>query len=165
MRTLAVIVFGFAAIILHTVLAPYIDILGARPDFLVLLVAYTALVLGARHAAIAGFITGLIIDSQTPGYLGLNALALSVTGYATARTWDHLVRANVLVHCSVLFFATLLRDAIYYLIRDSQGVGAAAGVILRHSLLGALYTAAIGGAMLAIWRARGGEGLAGDVRA
>jgi len=90
--TLAVV-----AVILDSAVAPEIEILGARPDFLVLVVAYAGLVLGARPATIVGFILGLIVDAEQPDYLGLHALSLcsaprshttsSTTSSTTVITW------------------------------------------------------------------------------
>ena len=96
-----------AAVVLDSAVAPEIEFLGARPDFLVLFVAYSALVLGARPATLAGFILGLIVDAEQPEYLGLHALALSVIGYASAVAWEHLVRGSLFVQITVLFGAAL----------------------------------------------------------
>ena len=41
-----------------------------RPDFLVLVVAYAGMVLGARPATILGFIVGLVVDSEQESNMG-----------------------------------------------------------------------------------------------
>jgi len=91
------------AVILDAAVAPEIELLGSRPDFLVLVVAYAGLVLGARPATIVGFVLGLIVDAEQPEYLGLHALALSVIGFTSAAAWEHLVRGSLLVQIGVLF--------------------------------------------------------------
>jgi len=103
---------AFLAVVLDATVAPQMEILGARPDLLVLVVVYGSLVLGPRPATIAGFVMGLVADSEMSEYLGLHALALAVVGYLSGGLWDHLVRGNVFVQCGVLLAATLAHDAI-----------------------------------------------------
>ncbi len=114
MRAVRLALIAFAAVVLDAALAPEIEIAGARPDFLVMVVVYASLIMGARAATIVGFLLGLAADAEMPEYLGLNALALSATAYATSGLWSHLVRTNVFVQCLVLFAGSLLHDVIYY---------------------------------------------------
>jgi rod shape-determining protein MreD len=137
-------VLAFAATVLDTSLAPEIEILGARPDFLVLVVVYGSLLIGGRAAIVAGFLMGLASDADMPSYLGLNALALSVTGLATTRVWNHLVRASVLVQCAVIFSAAMLHDVVYYLGYYRNHLDMFGRFLVRYSVPGALYTAAFG---------------------
>ncbi|MBD3367839.1 MAG: rod shape-determining protein MreD [Candidatus Eisenbacteria bacterium] len=146
---------AFAAVILDSALAPEIEILGARPDLLVLVVVYGSLLVGGRQAIVAGFLMGVASDADIPSYLGLNALALSITGLATFRVWNHLVRASVLVQCAVIFAATLLHDVIYYLGYYRNHLDMFGRFIIRYSIPGALYTAAIGVVIYALARALG----------
>lgn len=162
MRVLALVLFGFAAVVLSVAVAPEIEILGSRPDFLVLLVVYAGLLLGPRSATIAGFITGLVVDSQLPEYLGLNALALCVTGYAASFVWKHLVRVSIVVQIAILFAATLLRDTIYYTIYYRHHLDMFGALIVRHAVLGGLYTALAGALIYTVCRFRRWEGLRSD---
>ncbi len=146
---------AFVAVLLDSALAPEIEILGARPDLLVLVVVYGSLLIGGRTAVVAGFLMGLASDADIPAYLGLNALALSVTGLATFRIWNQLVRASVLVQCAVIFSATMLRDVIYYLGYYRNHLDMFGRFIVRYSIPGALYTAAIGAVIFLIARLMG----------
>ena len=161
MRVGAFAFMAFVAVVLDATLAPEIEILGARPDLLVLVVVYGSLIMGARAATIAGFLVGLVVDSELPEYLGLNALALSALGYLSGGTWDHLVRANVLVQCAVLFAASLAHDAIYYLVYYRNHVDMFARFMARYGLLGGLYTAALGVVIFVLARTRGWRAIAG----
>ena len=151
----------FAAVVLDATLAPEIEILGARPDFLVLAVVYGSLVMGTRPATVAGFLAGLVVDAELPEYLGLNALALSAIGYLSGGTWDHLVRANVTVQCAVLFGASLAHDAIYYMVYYRNHLDLFWRFILRYGLLGGAYTVAVGVVIFLIARMRGWRAIAG----
>ena len=158
MKIRAFAVLCAVALVLDTALAPEIEILGARPDFLVLALVYGGLGLGVSVPVIAGFLMGLMTDSELPEYLGLNALALSVTAFAAASLLDRLVKSHILVQCSVIFGAILLRDTIFYTVYYRGSVDIFGLLLLRYSLIGAGYTVAIGLiihfiARLATWRA------------
>jgi len=165
MRTVWFVILAFAAAVLDASAVPEAEILGTRPDLLVLVVVYGGLVLGARPATLAGFALGLVADTELPEYLGLHALALSTVGYVTAAVWDRLVRANVLVQCAVLFGATLLHDVIYYLVYYRNHMDMFGRFIVRFGLSGALYTAVLGVLVYAVARAAGWRGIADGTHA
>lgn len=165
MRTGWFVGIAAAAVVLDSAVAPEIEIFGARPDFLVLVVAYAALVLGARPATVMGFVLGLIVDAEQPEYLGLHALALSLIGYVTAGAWEHLVRSSVFVQVSVLFSASLAHDVIYYVVYYRNHMDMYGRFLGRFGLVGGLYTAALGALVYAAARARGSRSLAGGIRA
>lgn len=151
----------FAAVVLDATLAPEIEVLGARPDIVVLAVVYASLVMGTRPATLAGFLAGLVVDAELPEYLGLNALALSAIGYLSGGTWDHLVRANLTVQASVLFAASLAHDVVYYLVYYRNHLDMFWRFMLRYGLLGAVYTAALGVIIFLLARMRGWRAIAG----
>jgi rod shape-determining protein MreD len=164
-RTGIFAVAAFVAVVLDSALAPEIEILGARPDFLVLVIVYGGLALGARTATIAGFLVGLVADSELPEYLGLNALALSVTGFWSAGIWDRLIRGNVLVQAAILFVASLSHDLIYYLVYYRNHMDLLVHFMGRYALLGGVYTAALGVFVYAIGRAKRWEAITDGLRA
>lgn len=158
------IVLAFAAAIADSALTPHMEILGARPDLLVLVVVYGGLALGTRPATITGFLLGLVADSELPEYLGLHALALALIGAGTASIWDRLVKANVLVQCAVLFAASFVHDIVYYTVYYRNHVDMLGRFLVRQGLVGGLYTAAIGGALYGAARLRGWGGVSGGLR-
>lgn len=161
MRIGSYVALAFAAVVLDATVAPEIEILGARPDLLVLVVVYGSLVLGSRPATIAGFAMGLIADSEMSEYLGLHALALAAVGFLSAGIWDHLVRGNVFVQCGVLLAASLAHDAVYYLIYYRNHLDMFWHFLARYGFLGGLYTAAFGALVFGLARARGWRAIAG----
>ena len=165
MRVGTFVLLTFMAIVLDATLAPEIEVLGARPDLLVLAIVYGSLVMGTRAATVAGFIAGLIVDAELPEYLGLNALALSAIGYMSGGVWDHLVRANVLVQCAVLFAGSIAHDAVYYMVYYRNHLDMFWRFMARYGLLGAVYTAAIGMIVFTLARLRGWRAIAGGPHA
>lgn len=161
MRTARLAVIAFAAIVLDAALAPEIEIAGARPDFLVMVVVYASLAVGPRTATIVGFLLGLAADAEMPEYLGLNAFALSATAYATSGLWSHLVRANVFVQCLVLFAGSLMHDAIYYLFYYRNHLDMFGRFLVRFGVPGGLYTAAFGALVFLVARTMNWRAVAG----
>jgi len=164
MRMTTFIILAIAAVIADSSLAPEIEILGARPDLLVLVVVYGSLALGARPATIAGFVMGLVADSEMPEYLGLHALALGVIAYTCAGVWDRLVKTNVLVQCGVLLVAAMVHDVIYYGVYYRNHLDMLARFLVRVSVPGAIYTAALGALVFVVAARRGWRTFTGDAR-
>ncbi|MBD3349474.1 MAG: rod shape-determining protein MreD [Candidatus Eisenbacteria bacterium] len=162
MRLGAYAALAFVAVVLDATVAPEVEILGARPDLLVLVVVYGSLALGSRPATIGGFLMGLVVDTELPEYLGLHAFALAVVGFLSAGIWEHLVRSNVFVQCGVLLVATMLHDGIYYLVYYRNHLDMYTSFLARYGLLGGLYTAALGALVFGLARARGWRAIAGD---
>jgi rod shape-determining protein MreD len=155
---------AIAAVVLDSAVAPEIEFLGARPDFLVLIVAYAGLVLGARPATVVGFILGLIVDAEQPEYLGLHALALSVIGYGTAVAWEHLVRGSLFVQITVLFGAAIAHDVIYYVVYYRNHLDMFGRFFVRFVPAGAAYTAAFAVVVYALAQARSWRAIVGGTR-
>jgi rod shape-determining protein MreD len=149
MRTWVFVLLAYVAVLLEAAVAPRISISQTRPDFLVLLVVYGSLVMGARPATVAGFAAGLAVDAEAGQYLGLNALILAAIGFLSARVWSHLVRGNLFVQCGLLFAACLAHDLVYYFIWYGGNIDMLARFMVRHSVLGGAYTAALGAVVFA----------------
>jgi len=124
-------------------------------------VVYGSLVLGSRPATVAGFLMGLLADAEMAEYMGLHAFALAVVGFLSAGIWDHLVRSNIFVQCAVLLSATLVHDAIYYLVYYRNHLDMYVRFLARYGLLGGLYTAALGALVFGLARARRWGAVAG----
>jgi rod shape-determining protein MreD len=138
--------------------------LGARPDFLVLVIVYGSLLLGARPAAVIGFLVGFLAGADEWETMGLSALALSIIGYASAGVWDHLVKVNVLAQCTVLFIATLLHDSIYYMVYFGYRMEIFVRFLATQGALGALYTAVLGAIIYTVARVAGWRAITGGSR-
>jgi rod shape-determining protein MreD len=79
-----------AAILLVTVLLQisffsYLSILGASPDVVSVVIAMLGLLGGALTGAVAGFATGLLLDSLLLQTLGVSSLVLLSVGYLAGR--------------------------------------------------------------------------------
>lgn len=109
-------------VLLHSGLRPLLGEGRAVPDFLLLaLLVYS---IGARpgHAAVAGFLVGLLADSLSPIAFGAGIFAYTVIGYLAA--WGKAVffAENLWVNAAIFFAGVWLRDGLFFLVaRHLQG--------------------------------------------
>lgn len=73
-----------ASIVQVSILSP-VDILGGRPDLVLVTLVAVALLRGSVYGAVGGFFAGLVVDMATLETLGLTSLLLSVFGYWIGR--------------------------------------------------------------------------------
>ncbi len=71
--------------LLQTTIAPNIRILGANPDFALLIVVSVALLRGAEVGAIFGFLTGSLVAIALMEPVGLGAFIFVLVGYFVGR--------------------------------------------------------------------------------
>ena len=132
------------AFILQTTWIHAFEIIGLRPDLVVLVLIYIALRSGSFEATLLGFAIGLIQDIDMPHNLGLNALVNAIVGFAVGWVRLHITAENFLVQIALIFGAVLLHDLIYY-IGDSSIVWSEIPFFwLRYGPGRALYTSLIG---------------------
>ncbi len=75
----------FLAVVLQISIFSGVDILGGRPDLLLVTLVMVALQRGAIFGAAAGFGAGLLYDMGTFGTLGFMALLYTLAGYWIGR--------------------------------------------------------------------------------
>jgi len=71
------------AALLQVTLAPRLELFGAFPNFVLLVVVGWTLVRGAGVGIRWAIVGGLLLDLLAPGPLGVHALALAVAAYGT----------------------------------------------------------------------------------
>ena len=73
------------AFLLQTNLAPNIRVMGANPDFALIIVVCVALVAGAEVGAVFGFLAGTLVAIALIQPLGLSAFVFVLIGYFAGR--------------------------------------------------------------------------------
>jgi rod shape-determining protein MreD len=123
----------------------------AAPDFIMLGLLIYATRARPGAAAVAGFLTGLMMDSLGPSRFGAAALANTMVGYLAA--WGRAVffADNLLVHAGFIWAGVWLRDLIV-LLASGAGGRALLWQLAVWSPLQALTTAVAGVLILVIFR-------------
>jgi rod shape-determining protein MreD len=113
-------VLVFVAAIAQVSIVSGIDLLGATPDVLLVVVVGVAFQRGALAGALAGFGGGLVVDTATLGVLGITSLLLTLAGFWAGR---YAETTGARAHAPYLTLAVMT-------------VLVAAGGIVVHFLLG-----------------------------
>jgi len=98
--------------LLQSVLLSQVDVLGARPELLLLVVLVWAVVRNVDEGVIWGFVGGLIIDLLSGGPLGGTSLALVAAALLAGQPWGQGLGSPVLR----LLLLALASTAVYHLI-------------------------------------------------
>jgi len=123
----------------------------AAPDFIMLGLLIYATRARPGAAAVAGFFTGLMMDSLGPARFGAAALATTMVGYLAA--WGRAVffADNLLVHAGLIWGGVWLRDFIVLLASGATGRALVWQLAVWSPVQG-LTTAVAGVLLLVIFR-------------
>ena len=70
------------ALFLQTSWIDAIGIWDIKPDIVVLVIVFVGITSGQIEATLLGFFSGFLLDIYAPEWMGLNALAYSLVGFA-----------------------------------------------------------------------------------
>ena len=131
-----------ALIVLHFVLRPGLGDSRIAPDFVLLALLLLAMRMRPGIGAVAGFLTGVVLDALAPTAFGAAALACTVVGFASGWVRTLFVADNVLVTALFVFVAVWTRDAIQVTAGHQVAAAAALRQLLLFSPAAAFTTAA-----------------------
>lgn len=119
----------FVVVVVQLSIMANVDILGGRPNLLLVCLVSLALLRGATFGAVAGFCAGLLADTGVFGTLGFTALLLTLAGYWTGRYGETTGRDRA--HAPLLSVAviTVLYQVAALVLRFMLGEHAPAGHI------------------------------------
>lgn len=83
-----------------------------KPDLVLILVVFFALLQGTRQGFLLGLAVGLLEDLLIGRYLGLHSLTMALTAGTVGLLEDKVFKENLLVPVIVVFGATLLRGGL-----------------------------------------------------
>jgi rod shape-determining protein MreD len=109
------------AAVLQVTLAPRLEVFGAFPNFVLLVVVGWTLVRGAGPGirwAIGG---GLLLDLLAPGPLGVHALALAVAAYGTGFLQRYFEPDPVLLPSASAALATVAYNLVLVAVSEALG--------------------------------------------
>ena len=100
------------AFLLQTTVAPNIRVMGANPDFALIIVVSVALVQGAEIGALSGFLTGALVAVALMQPLGLSAFAFVLIGYFAGRYAETADLSAGFAPLVAVFSATVLAGVL-----------------------------------------------------
>jgi rod shape-determining protein MreD len=127
-----------AAVLLQTTVAPNVRILGAYPDFALVIVVCVALLRGAETGAIFGFFTGSLVAVALLEPLGLGAFVFVIVGYFVGRYAETADLSAGFAPLVSAFVATLVASVLYALAQSLVERQAPLGFFFVHVLVPSL---------------------------
>ena len=144
MRPLAFILLAAIMLTLQSSVAPRLELVGARPDWLLLVVVFLALHARASDAVIGAWIIGVCADLMTVERLGLIALSYGLVATVVVSVRDYLFRYRMVTQFVVTLAACLLVRVAWTVYHHTL-YGPAGPLLVNLTmdvLLASIYTAA-----------------------
>ena len=113
----------------------YLSILGATPDALPVVIAVLGLLGGAVTGAVAGFATGLLVDSLLLQTLGVSSLVLLSVGYLAGRYREQFEIDSVRAPALLAGGLTLLAAAGFIALQLMLGVEATVSLLVVREVV------------------------------
>lgn len=98
--------------VVQTVIVPHINVSGAQPDLLLVVIVCFALTEGISYGAASGFAGGFLEDLLMAKYMGFNILTKTVTGALSAPLKDYGSRESYIMPLITVFFASLFSQVM-----------------------------------------------------
>ena len=138
------ILASFVVFVFQVILSHIISFGEASPDFVLILLIVLVMHQKPVVAIVIGFLLGFLQDLGNASYLGMNALAKSLTGYVVARYASDLLPDSSLFKGLLILVSSLAGDIILLNIMSSFDQVSVIVAFFRYSLLSAVYTAIVG---------------------
>ena len=152
------------ALLIQTSWTHSIAIAGIRPDVVLIIIVYIGLRSGQLEATIFGFCAGFLLDVYNPEFMGVNALANAVVGFAVGYSRIGIVAEDLRVQALILLIAGLTHDLLYFLLSLSSDPLKMVTAFFRYGVGTAIYTSLIGITVVCLVSIRFRGGFHLDVR-
>lgn len=113
MRWLTFSLLAAVVLTLQSTIAPRVEVLGARPDWLLVIVVFFSLYAPRREAIISAWIVGMAADLMTVERLGLLALSYALVAVGITSIREHLFRYRAATQFVVTLVVCLLLRAAW----------------------------------------------------
>jgi rod shape-determining protein MreD len=148
MRRTPLWVFVVTVLVLQVTLFARIEILGARPDAVLLVLVYLAFSFGAIAGSIVGFLVGLAEFAIVSTTMASLPLAGTVVGFLVGRYGTKITYENYFVQLAIIFTSVVVFDSINLVWSAPSDLGSD---LVRWSIPGAAYTAVVGVGLVAFF--------------
>ncbi|MDI6738774.1 MAG: rod shape-determining protein MreD [Candidatus Edwardsbacteria bacterium] len=144
-RGIVIVFLTWLMVFVQSSLAGSVTVKGMAPDLLCILVMLTALRMGSLSAMRVGFLAGFLADCYHPATMGLYALCYTAAGFAGGAVRDRIYREKLSSQIASSAALALLIVPMTAMFRSGGGYF---GLLVRHGIGSAAYTAALSAALL-----------------
>jgi rod shape-determining protein MreD len=99
--------------LLQTTVAPNVRILGANPDFALIVLVCVALLRGSEVGAVFGFLAGTLVAVSLMEPIGVSSFVFVLVGYYTGRYAETADLSTGVAPMVAVFVGTLLADLLF----------------------------------------------------
>lgn len=99
--------------LLQTTVAPNVRVLGANPDFALIILVCVGLLRGSEIGAVFGFVTGTLVAVSLMEPLGVSAFVFVIVGYYAGRYAETADLSTGVAPMVSVFAGTLLADLLF----------------------------------------------------
>ncbi|MCS7034869.1 MAG: rod shape-determining protein MreD [Phycisphaerae bacterium] len=138
MRLIPVIVLGYAVVGLQAGLGGFVQLAGAAPNLVLIVVVFLSLFSSRDSALLACFLLGLMQDLLTQQTLGLYALAYGLLALALSAAGSVLYREHPATHAATALVGSIFSSLILMIHGAIFGGGPTVGAAAAEALLSGL---------------------------
>ncbi len=103
--------------LLQTAVLSHIYFLSITPNFILLLILYTAVSNGSLTGLICGFISGLLLDFLSAAPIGLHSFIFTLLGYTVGKLYGRYNLNKIIFPCLLTLVCFLCNVFILFLLR------------------------------------------------
>lgn len=134
-KNIVLVAIAVVAVLLQLMLAPYIAIAGAVPNFVAVAAILVAVVRHDNFGCALPFVLGLLYDLFSGAAVGPMAFSLLLASFLAARLYEALNNDQALMALLVVAAALLLTEVLYGVLMLMLGfAGGAAGALALRAL-------------------------------
>lgn len=140
---LRVVTIVVLAVIVQTTVAPYLTVLGTKPNSALVTVVCLALLKGPVWGAVVGFGAGLLLDIALVQTMGISSFLFTLAGYFSGRYAQATDPQSWFPPLFTVFVSTVVLQTLNAVIMFLLGIEASVGfvlfkIVLPEALLNAL---------------------------
>lgn len=135
MRYLTLTILFLVSLILQSTVFSYLTIAGVKPDLILIIVIFFAILHGPKEGTLAGIIGGLLQDLAFGQNLGMNVLTKVVIGYLCGLLERKVYKENLLIPMIIIFIGTFLNELMLYLFRLAVDISTGSFIYVRGIIL------------------------------
>lgn len=133
-------------LILQTTFIPYLSVIGFLPDIFMPWLIYIALRRGQVEATMYGFAVGFLQDMTSTKFLGLAALAKTISAFAAGYFFNENTAEQTLGsyrYVLIVLLCSLIHNVVYFTVFFQGVEGSLLGHVLQFSVASTIYTGVI----------------------
>ena len=134
-----VFLLAYLGLLLQSTIFSQITIAGVKPDFVLILILFMAILEGPKRGVLFGYTLGFLEDIMTGRLIGVNALSKGITGFILGWFTKRTYRENLLVPIMGVFIGTIFNGLIFFIIGKIFGLNWPVSMLIWKTIPTAIY--------------------------